>query len=142
MPETSPHITSADEALGALREEARDLVRELLNAPSPAIRTQLAETEEAIREAESRLQEFLEKQEVSSPRIIKAKLKELREALKTAPLNRAKANATMRMVMEKVIVNFHTGDLEFVWKSGATTEITYASIFEAAQGRLGDRLNG
>lgn len=126
-------ITSADETLGALKEDARDLVRELIDTPSPAIRAQLAETEEAIRDAEERLQKLLELQEVSSPRILKAKLQELREALKTTPLNRAKANAAMRVVMEKIIVNFVNGDLEFVWKSGAKTDIAYASRFSAAQ---------
>lgn len=126
-------ITSADETLGALKEDARDLVRELIDTPSPAIRAQLAETEEAIGEAEERLQELLELQEVSSPRILKAKLQELREALKTTPLNRAKVNAAMRVLMEKVIVNFLTGDLEFIWRNGATTELGYASRFAVAQ---------
>lgn len=122
-------ITSADEELGELREDAKSLLRELLDAPSPTIRAQLTETEEAIREAEGRLQDLLEQQEVSSPRILKARLQELREALKTTPLNLAKANAVMRVLMNKVTVNFLTGILEFSWRSGATTELEYSSRF-------------
>lgn len=127
-------ITNADAQLDTLKETARTLVKELTRAPSPTIRVELAETEEAIREAEGELQELLEKQEVSSPRTLKLRLQELREALKATPLNRAKANAAMRMVIEKVIVNFVDGDLQFVWRTGATTELKYASMFADTQG--------
>lgn len=123
-------VENANIALGLLLDEAREIARELIQSPSPTLRARLVAVEGNAAEAETRLQELLKEQEVSSPIVLKARLEELRKALQEEPLNREKANAALRAVMKKVIINYQKGELDFVWKNGATTDLWYAPKFD------------
>jgi DNA invertase Pin-like site-specific DNA recombinase len=118
-------INAASEELDNLRDEGRELVSALVDAPSPSIRRRLNEIDEAISAAEGELKALVEQGEASNPRMLKARLAELKDILEATPLDRDRANALMRVIWQKVTVNYLTGYLELTWKSNAVTHLSF-----------------
>ena len=133
--ELADQINGASEELDNLRDEGRELVRELVDAPSPSIRRRLNAIDEAISKAEGELKVLMEQGDASNPLMLKARLAELKVTLEKAPLDRNRANALMRVVWQKVTVNYLSGDLELTWKSNAVTHLSFdpTPVFKGTQ---------
>jgi hypothetical protein len=54
-----------------------------------------------------------------------ARLEELREAARTAPLDRTRINAALRVLLARVTPNRGSGMIEFEWKHGGESRIMY-----------------
>lgn len=113
---------------GEQREEAR---REL--DVLPAVGAQVRKLEAKLRDIDQWLEDFALKEQQYGPRTAEAALLELREAAQNGCEEKdiPKLNALLRQLVERVIVDFDNGSIDFVWHSfGGRSKLPCPEIAE------------
>jgi DNA invertase Pin-like site-specific DNA recombinase len=94
-----------------------------------AARDRLEAQHEALR---GELDALLEKAERSEAKVVKLKASKALDALREQPLDRAKVNASLRQLLEGVVIDYRSGFLELRWRHGGATSVLYTMPVRAA----------
>ncbi|MDR6831542.1 DNA invertase Pin-like site-specific DNA recombinase [Bosea sp. BE271] len=109
-----------------LSDQIETLVTELAERPSPAIRARVAEYEGLLEQLRSEEQDLWALHGTVSGPSLQSRIDDLLGALEADPVPHEQANALMRQVFSKVVVNYVAGRLEFEWRQGGSTDIMFA----------------
>lgn len=125
FPAGDPALDAEVHAKSASAEATQDAITNLLEAleaggDSPALMKRLRHLEDSLEELEKELGELGRQQVAVAGRITESKALDLEKALVEEPLDRAKVNALLRQVFEKVVVDYDSGELEFCWQQGGS----------------------
>lgn len=92
---------------------------------SEALIRKLRELERLQREVSAEREKLVEQRLVTQGRIVAHKLNDMGKALAAEPFNIRAANAAMRAVLEKIVIDHFRGVLVFHWRHGGTSEAQY-----------------
>jgi len=106
---------SAD-ALEVLGDE---LVQELLDHKSEAVRRKLHEAEVELEKARDELRTLIARRDALDPKRVERRLQALSAALKRRPFDVAAANAAMRQAIRKIVLDAEHGELAIYWQHAA-----------------------
>jgi DNA invertase Pin-like site-specific DNA recombinase len=109
-------IVSLDLQLDQMRDDARDLLRELRDARSPTIREAFRQAERAIEAAEAKQQHLRDRRERLGTPFVVRRLNVLREELKREDFDVAAANHALKAAVERIVVNPEAALLEVYWR--------------------------
>jgi DNA invertase Pin-like site-specific DNA recombinase len=108
-------ITSLDEAMSELADEARELVDELIRDKSNVKRVALRAKERELEEARERLRALrAHKDTLASPYVLR-RLRALEQALTRKPLNVVEANKALKEAVGRIVLNPETAELLLHW---------------------------
>jgi DNA invertase Pin-like site-specific DNA recombinase len=99
-----------------LRDDARELLRELRWSRSPTIGEAIREAEREIERQKARLQELRERRERLGTPFVAKRLAALQGALAQTAFDPAAANRALRTAVEKITVNAEEAMLEIHWR--------------------------
>lgn len=119
-------IEAAEAGLDALQSALGNLLRGLEHGRPATVTARIQELEQERETLQERLQELYQRQEEISGPLVKARAKELAAILKTTPLNRTTANALLRQLFSKIVLDHTHGLLTFQWRHGAETDVMFA----------------
>ncbi|MEM8819800.1 MAG: recombinase family protein [Pseudomonadota bacterium] len=120
-------VIETEAAISALEDTAETLAEAISKTgTSPTLAAKLREVENELDEARRGLTDLQARQAIASGPLLRQKLKDLHRALTTEPLDRTMGNVLMRQLFSSVVVNFHKGDLELIWKNGQISHLIYA----------------
>lgn len=104
--------------------EVERMVRTVADNPgSVAVKAMLAHTEAELLKAEDDLREAEAKADQTSGPMVETRIKRLGEALSREDV--AGVNAALRTLVEKVVVDYRSGELVFHWRHGPETRTLY-----------------
>jgi DNA invertase Pin-like site-specific DNA recombinase len=114
-------IEAARGEVYGLEEELERVADTLLRVGASAtLEGRLQELEGAHRSAREGLAELEARAEAGASRVVTARLKALRAALRTDPLDRAAVNGALRQSVERILV--YSDRLEILWRHGGMGE--------------------
>jgi len=119
-------LQQIETATSVLGDQIGALVAELADTRSPAIRARLAELEEALAEMKEEEQSLWERHGSTTGPALLQRQAALCEALEADEVDYQQANALMRQVFSKVVVNYRSGRLELEWQQGGSSEVMFA----------------
>lgn len=118
-------LEKLDDSIGVYHEQVDNLVTALAAGPSPATTAKLRKVEQELGAVQSRRAGILEKLATSFSPVLAQRLRDLEGTLSARPLDRPKANAQMRSLLTSVVVDYPNGLLNFEWKHGGNSSISY-----------------
>lgn len=92
---------------------------------SEALIRKLRELERLQREVSAEREKLVEQRLVTQGRIVAHKLNDMGKALAAEPFDIRAANAAMRAVLDKIVIDHFRGVLVFHWRHGGTSEAQY-----------------
>lgn len=92
---------------------------------SDALIRKLRELERLQNEVSAEREKLIEQRLVTQGRIVAHKLNDMRKALTAQPFDLRAANAAMRAVLERIVIDHFRGVLVFHWRHGGTSEAQY-----------------
>ena len=113
-------------SIGVVQDHASNITEALAIGPSVSLAKKLRELEITLSELEASKVELVDKISSGSSPVLGQRLNDLEAALIAETLDRTKANAHLRSVLASVVIDFPSGKLNFNWKHGGTSSITYA----------------
>jgi DNA invertase Pin-like site-specific DNA recombinase len=119
-------LLSLQTGLEVSEERLHNLLDALAADPSPAIRAQVREREDAIEELKRDERELLELIAASHGPLLEGRVANLEAKLEQDPFDIGEANVALRQVLSSVIVDFRDGQLELEWLHGGTSYILFA----------------
>lgn len=121
-------IENLDLHLSDLKDDARDLLRELRAMGSPTAREEFEKTERAIKSVEAKLRKLIDRRErLGTPFIIR-RLNLLREELTRDKCNVAAANNALKAAVERIVVDAERACLDVHWRdSDCVSEVPFWS---------------
>jgi DNA invertase Pin-like site-specific DNA recombinase len=118
-------LERVDGAIGGLGDEIERVLDAIQGGSSTALTQRLRELEDARDTLEAERRDLIERQAERMGPVVKHKLDDLSACLKGAPLDRTKANALLRQLLEEVVVDYPNGLLSLVWKHGGESEVVF-----------------
>jgi hypothetical protein len=117
-------IVGLDLRLDDMKDDARDLLRELREARSPTIREAFRQAERNIEAAEAKLQQLRDRRERLGTPFVVRRLNALRDELKREEFDVAAANRVLKAAVDRIVLNPEAGRLELHWRdSDAVSEV-------------------
>lgn len=117
---------SAEAAVSELEGRIGDLMAHLERRPSDALARRIAELEVSLMAAKKARDEVAARATGAESRVLKLKLDALGTAIRARPMNRERINAALRELLDKVVIDYRSGYLEFHWRAGGESSILYA----------------
>ncbi|MEX0735735.1 MAG: recombinase family protein [Steroidobacteraceae bacterium] len=112
-------------AADVMADKVAELLEQLERSPSDALAGRLAELEAAAKVANAARDAAAANIANAESKVLKLKTVALSEAIHTKPLDRARVNAALRELLERVVIDYRSGHLEFHWRAGGTSSIMY-----------------
>ena len=119
-------IRAADASLEALTETIERLVDQIERAPSAALSKRLAAHEEALERQRRELDAMYGRLADADSKLVQRRTERYRAAMLAKPLDVGAANAALREMVARVVVDYDRGSLVMHWKHDGQTEIPYA----------------
>jgi DNA invertase Pin-like site-specific DNA recombinase len=117
-------IVGLDVHIGNLKDDVRELLRELRQVRSPTIGEALREAERAIEREEAKLQKLRERRERLGTPFVAKRLATLRDELTRAEFDAAATNRALKAAVERIVLNPEIGCLELHWRdSDAVSQV-------------------
>lgn len=115
-------------AITAKEDHLADVQQELDRGHSPSALRVALRLEEELRTLREQLTDAEARKEMADRGVIASRLEGLRDAVESecGELDRARANAALKVLFNGVTVDHHTGFLRFQWKHGGETALVYA----------------
>jgi hypothetical protein len=121
-------IVNRDLQLSEMKDEAKELLRELRLTGSPTVRSALREAEQAIKVAEAKLRELKDRRERLGMPFVVRRLNTLQEELLRRKFDVAAANHALRAAVDRIVVAPERGLLDVHWRdSDAVSEVPFWS---------------
>ena len=111
--------------LGVIQDQVINITEALSGGPSVALAKKLRELEIALTELEKSRLDLLDRISSGSSPVLAQRLNNLEAVLNQDEVDRPRINALLRSVLSSVVVDFTNGQLDFNWKHGGTSSITY-----------------
>lgn len=92
---------------------------------SDALIRKLRELERLQNEVSAEREKLIEQRLVTQGRIVAHKLNDMQKALTAQPFDLRAANAAMRAVLDRIVIDHFRGVLVFHWRHGGTSEAQY-----------------
>lgn len=90
---------------------------------SLSITQRIAVLEAEKTEVSERLKSIESRQEASAPKVVLRRVTELKEAMRSEPMDRARVNVLLRQIFSIIRLDRTTGRACFVWKAGAESPL-------------------
>ncbi|AJW99907.1 recombinase family protein [Burkholderia gladioli] len=119
-------LDAAEVRIEATQDEIENLLRALAVTPSTAIAERIKDLEVSLEALRTERDGLADQLMAANGPLLAKRVEELRQALEAAPLDRAKANAALRVLLSSVTVDYDSGKLLFQWKHGGETEVIYS----------------
>lgn len=119
-------LNQVEIGIGVIQDQADNITQALASGPSVTLAKKLRELEITLSELEASRVDLVERISSGSSPVLAQRLGALEVALSAETLDRSQANALLRSVVTSVVINFPSGRLDFNWKHGGTSSITYA----------------
>jgi hypothetical protein len=87
----------------------------------------MEETGAALADARADLAALLERAEIAQGRLVKKRLADLDEALRERPLDRTKANALLRQVFGRIVMDFDAHEFVLHWRHGGESRCAFST---------------
>ena len=128
-------IEGHDLELSEMKDDAKELLRELRATNSPTVREALREAERTIKAAEARLRELIDRRERLGTPFVVRRLDALRDELIREDFNVAVANRALKAAVERIVLDPERARLDVHWRdSDAVSELTlwsrHATVFD------------
>ncbi|RQZ94330.1 recombinase family protein [Burkholderia cenocepacia] len=123
-------LESVEVRIGATRDEIENLIQALAAAPSTAIAERVRDLEVSLEALQSERDSLADQLVSANGPLLAKRVDDLRVTLETDPMDRAKANAALRLLLSSVTVDYGRGKLRLEWKHGGETEVVYAMPLE------------
>ncbi|WP_081070768.1 recombinase family protein [Burkholderia anthina] len=124
-------LDMAEVRIAATQDEIENLLQALAAAPSTAIA-------ERVRDLELSLDALRTERDILADQLVAAngpllgkRVEDLRATLEADPMDRAKSNAALRLLLSSVTVDYERGKLMLEWKHGGETEVVFGMPSEA-----------
>jgi DNA invertase Pin-like site-specific DNA recombinase len=120
-------VVNADQLVDHLKEAASALLDNLSHEVSPALATRLREVERDLEEAEGRLRATEERRNAASGPLVASRIARALEALQPTdgPMQPAIANAALRGIFRKAVINWPEGTVELEWTHGGVCRVPF-----------------
>jgi DNA invertase Pin-like site-specific DNA recombinase len=92
-----------------------ELVEELLDRKSDALRKRLQQVEAELEKSRDELRTLIARRDTLAPERVERKLQALLEALTRKPFDVVATNAAMRQAVRKIVMNVEEGELAIYW---------------------------
>lgn len=137
-------IESVDLQLSDMKDDAKELLRELRATQSPTVREALQQTERGIKTTESKLRELTDRRERLGMPFVVRRLNALREEMTRDDFDVAAANRAIKAAIERIVMDPEGARLNVHWRdSDAVSEVPiwsrFATAFDEPATVVGDR---
>jgi DNA invertase Pin-like site-specific DNA recombinase len=112
-------IRECGENIDGMEIVVQDLVEELLEHKSEAVRKRLQQAEADLEKYREELRTLIARREALAPQRVERKLQALLTALTCEPFDVAAANAAMKQTMKKIVIDTEANELRICWLHGA-----------------------
>ncbi|MDO3576656.1 recombinase family protein [Ralstonia pseudosolanacearum] len=119
-------LDAAEVRIAATQDEIENLLSVLASAPSAAVAQRVQDLEVALEALRTERDSLADQLIAANGPLLGKRADDLRVALEASPLDRAKANAALRLLLSSVTVDYEHGKLVLEWKHGGVSEIVYA----------------
>ncbi|MCO1460191.1 recombinase family protein [Burkholderia multivorans] len=119
-------LDAAEVSIAATHEEIENLLSVLASAPSAAVAQRVQDLEVALEALRNERDNLADQLVAANGPLLGKRVRDLRVALEASPLDRAKANAALRLLLSSVTVDYERGKLVLGWKHGGESEVVYA----------------
>lgn len=141
-------LANAESVYVDLCERVELLVADLVAEVNPNARSvllaQIRPMAEARKEAQEQLRLLREQLEQTAGAVLRQRIEKAIAALhetEAGELDRAAANAALRTIFDRAVINYPEGTIDLVWKAGGTLRVHYA-LREPEPYRPGDYVTG
>ncbi|KEZ00051.1 recombinase [Sphingomonas sp. BHC-A] len=121
-------IAQLEDVLLAQRQDIDVLVDELLEGPSPALAARVREKERAVSEMQSHLAGLKEHRDIMAGPLVGSRIEKAVGALQPTEdgdLDRVAANAALRGIFKRAIINWPAGTIDLEWHVGGLCRVTF-----------------
>lgn len=130
---TEKELRGAQALVDELEGRMTDLLDLVERKPSDALASRIASLEVQLKDARETRDELTERAAQSDSKAMKQRADDLGVALRARPVDRRRANAALKALVDGVTVDWRTGHLRFHWLSGGISETLYAWPQEATE---------
>lgn len=123
-------IRSAEAGMEATEEAIEELLLAIEQGHSPALLSRLKAREEGRDRAQATLNELQGRASQADTKLLKLRTARYRDAMLTQPLDVAKANAALRELVSRVVVDHESRVLRVHWRHDGETDIDYEPLKE------------
>jgi DNA invertase Pin-like site-specific DNA recombinase len=109
----------------ALSTALENLVETAERQPSASLAARIAKIEGELRETERTRQHAEEALREMAPSVVNHRLKELAKALRSDPLDKARANTLFRLLLSGAVIDYTQGEVVFRWRHGGETTLMF-----------------
>lgn len=118
-----------------MKDDAKELLRELRVTRSQTVRDALQEAERNIKAVEARLRELIDRRERLGSRFVVRRLSALRDELARDDFDVAAANRAIKAAIKQIVIDPERARLEVHWRdSDAVSEVPmwsrHATVFD------------
>jgi hypothetical protein len=124
-------IEQADEHIDIMSEELANLLQTAAHRSSPALAERIATTEAAMQATRDKQADLIARHASFAPTRRQLRLEDLERAASTKSLDRGVMNASLRVLVSGIVVDYRTGCLVFRWHHGDETQLFWAWPEEA-----------
>jgi DNA invertase Pin-like site-specific DNA recombinase len=121
-------VQSARAALDVVEDELARTVRLAAEHPMRSVLERLEALEQDREELKGRISDLEESAIHTDYAAVSYRADNLRKLLKDSPTDTARINAGLRSLFDRVVVDYTTGLLRFVWKSGQESTLMFAWV--------------
>ena len=118
-------VRSAEAGLEAIDEAIEELVEAIEQSSSPTLLKRLKAREEMRERAQATLKELEQRAVQSDTKLVKLRTARYRAAMQAQPFDVAAANAALREMVSKVVINYKRQTLQLHWRHDGETEVDY-----------------
>ncbi len=118
-------LQTAETTVHALENNIAELLEMLERHPSNALAARVAELEGHLRDARKAHDEATSRAALAERKVVALKAKALGVAMRTRPLDRSRANAALRELLDGVVIDYTTGHLGFRWRAGGESSMLF-----------------
>ena len=109
-------MEAMDWRLSDMKDEAKDLLKELRSTRSPTIREALQDAERGIKATEAKLRELTERRERLGTPFVVRRLNALRDELMREDFNVARANRAIKAAVQRIVIDPERARLDVHWR--------------------------
>ncbi|WP_175657649.1 recombinase family protein [Burkholderia vietnamiensis] len=119
-------LDAAEVRIAATQDEIENLLQALAAAPSTAIAERVRDLELSLDALRTERDGLADQLVAANGPLLAKRVEDLRATLAADPMDRAKANAALRLLLSSVTVDYEHGKLMLEWKHGGETGVVYA----------------
>jgi DNA invertase Pin-like site-specific DNA recombinase/predicted metal-dependent hydrolase len=127
-------VAVAEQVVFGLERKLETLSATLTADSSLTMRKLVAKVEDELRAAERERQEAEVALRQSATKLYSLKAAEFVRALRMKPMDRRRANAAMRAMLSKIVIDYPLGRLGLHWLAGGETSVQYAMPKDSTPG--------